>query len=205
MTESPADYPPRTYSPRTRAMACWISEYLAPPQVLLLGLTLLGLAGPFPLGLVSAAVAALFSAGLPRLLVHWGVQQGWLTDPTLSQRRQRVIVLPAVMVCVAVGLGVLVAIHAPRSLVRSLAAILVGGAVILAITTVWKISLHTGGVAAVATALALTVNPWCALALVVTVPVAWSRVALRSHTPAQTLAGALLTPLTTVLTFVFIR
>jgi membrane-associated phospholipid phosphatase len=190
---------------RTHVVAAWISEYLAPPQMLLAGLLFLGLGGPFPLAAVSAAVAAVFAVGLPRLLVQWGVDQGWLSDPHLSQRRQRVLVLPGAMVCVTVGLSLLVAIHAPRSLVRSLVAILVGAAVVLAVTTVWKISLHTGAVAAVATVLALSVDPWWALTIAVAVPVAWSRVVLRRHSPAQAVAGALLTPLTTVLTFHFFR
>jgi membrane-associated phospholipid phosphatase len=64
--------------------------------------------------------------------------------------------------------------------------------IIFTVTLRWKISVHTAS-AAGATLIILRVIGLAAAPLVVTIPlIAWSRVKLRRHTPAQTIAGALL-------------
>jgi membrane-associated phospholipid phosphatase len=66
----------------------------------------------------------------------------------------------------------------------------VGLAVALAITLVWKISIHTAVAAGAVVVLALVFGP----ALLVLAPLValsgWARVEVGDHTPAQVLAGA---------------
>lgn len=63
---------------------------------------------------------------------------------------------------------------------------------ILAVTTRWKISVHTAVSGGAVALLALTYGPWPLVGGVLVVLVGWSRVRLRDHTLAQALAGAAL-------------
>lgn len=77
-------------------------------------------------------------------------------------------------------------------------------AVATAITLVWKISVHVGVVAGIIAVFTLLFG-WQALVLAPLVAlVAWARVALGDHTPAQTVAGGLLGALVGASTFRFL-
>jgi membrane-associated phospholipid phosphatase len=64
--------------------------------------------------------------------------------------------------------------------------------VYMAINLYWKISLHTAFVSAAATILTLLYGAVGAWTFVLLAPVAWARLELKAHTPAQVAAGALL-------------
>ena len=61
---------------------------------------------------------------------------------------------------------------------------------LLAINTVWKISVDAAVASGVVGMLAVVHSPWWNLAYPLVAAVCWSRVTLRYHTVAQTLAGA---------------
>jgi membrane-associated phospholipid phosphatase len=67
----------------------------------------------------------------------------------------------------------------------------VGLSVALAITFVWKISIHVAVAFGAVVILALVFGPWLYLTGVAAVAVAWSRLVLRAHTAAQVIGGAL--------------
>ena len=87
------------------------------------------------------------------------------------------------------GLAVLAAFDAPAEMVALQASIAVGVACGWVITLWWKISVHAAIAAGAATVLLLVFG----LALLVVWPlvalIAWSRVQVGDHTPAQVLAG----------------
>jgi membrane-associated phospholipid phosphatase len=56
----------------------------------------------------------------------------------------------------------------------------------------WKISLHTAFAAASVTVLTIVYGLSGALAVMLVPPVAWARIELEHHSPAQAAAGALL-------------
>ena len=60
------------------------------------------------------------------------------------------------------------------------------------VTTVWKIRLHAATIAGLTTLLAIYRGEWFALGYLVLLPVAWSRLKLKQHTPNQLIGGALL-------------
>nr|WP_269329089.1 phosphatase PAP2 family protein [Kineosporia babensis] len=67
-----------------------------------------------------------------------------------------------------------------------------GLTVTLAITTVWKISVHSAVAAGSAVCLGIQWGTFgAAIAVVLAAGVAWSRIELRAHTPGQVLAGAM--------------
>jgi membrane-associated phospholipid phosphatase len=62
--------------------------------------------------------------------------------------------------------------------------------VLLAVNTVWKISVDSAVASAVTALLAAIHSPWWTAGYVLVAAVCWSRVALGYHSAAQTAAGA---------------
>jgi membrane-associated phospholipid phosphatase len=73
------------------------------------------------------------------------------------------------------------------------------------LTLWWKVSLHTAAASGTAAILVLSFGPLFILALPPIVLVAWSRIRLGDHTPAQTLAGAALGGLVATAVFILLR
>ncbi|CAM5646628.1 Phosphatase PAP2 family protein OS=Streptomyces cyaneofuscatus OX=66883 GN=G3I52_13495 PE=4 SV=1 [Streptomyces cyaneofuscatus] len=86
---------------------------------------------------------------------------------------------------------------APRGILVAMLALWVMTIGLLAVNTVWKISVDSALASAVLALLALH-SPWRPAAYTLTLAVCWSRVALGYHTVAQTVAGAALGAATTV-------
>jgi membrane-associated phospholipid phosphatase len=128
---------------------------------------------------------------IPLLYLVCLVQQGIVTDLDVQLREQRMRPLIFTMVFNGLAWGVLVLGAAPAQLVLLAGALWVQTVVIFVITLRWKISVHCAAAASLGTLVwSLIGTPW---PLLIGVPiVAWSRVRLRRHTPAQTVAGALL-------------
>jgi membrane-associated phospholipid phosphatase len=137
-------------------------------------------------------LAALFAAVLPSLFISWGIRSGRWTDRNVGARRPRLIVLGFITASVAAGLILLFALGAPRLLTGYLAFMLASVAVLAAITTVWKISIHCAVASGSVTILALTYGPLVLVGYVLVALLGWSRVALTDHTVAQVVAGSVL-------------
>ncbi len=128
--------------------------------------------------------------GVPCLYVLWLVRQGQASDFDLQIRSQRTRPYTVTLGCLAINWLILYVGDAPRLLLVLGGALFIQMTLLMAITLVWKISLHTAAVASfIALAWALLgglVSP-----LVLLIPlIAWARIRLRRHTPLQTLAGA---------------
>jgi membrane-associated phospholipid phosphatase len=169
-----------------------ITEALQPPIAVALLLLLSPAMEPgFPGTVWFGAVAVLFVCVLPLAAVVVLVRMGKVTDHHVSDRKQRAPVLAMSVVSLLAGLGVLMAINAPYSVIVVVLAI-VGGVVVLAVISLfWKISGHAGAIALTTVIMVLILGvPWIPLLLLIPA-VGWSRVVLRAHTVAQVVAGAL--------------
>jgi membrane-associated phospholipid phosphatase len=93
--------------------------------------------------------------------------------------------------CIAVGLLVLTAVDAPRSVTAMVLAVVGGVAVLAAVSPFWKMSGHAAAVSCAAVVLVLMLGAAWAPLLLLVPAVSWSRVVLRAHTPAQVVAGSL--------------
>jgi membrane-associated phospholipid phosphatase len=93
---------------------------------------------------------------------------------------------------VLVGLAILAVRGAPRELVALVAALAVGLASSLAVTLVWKISIHVAVVTGAVVILGLVFGPAYLALLPAVALVGWARAAVGDHTPTQVAAGALL-------------
>lgn len=137
-------------------------------------------------------MAAGFCGVVPILWIKWGQRRGYWGDRHVRRRQDRLIVIPGILVSVAACITLMVTLGAPREMTALIVAMLATLFAILAITTAWKISVHTAVSAGALVMLALAYGPWVLTAAPLVALVGWSRVVLRDHTPAQVLAGAAL-------------
>lgn len=154
----------------------------------IVALSLAGAASP------AAAVGwALLTAGLctgvPSLDLARRMRAHSVSDFQLVVREQRLRPLLVSLACTAVALTLVVLAHGPGSLRMGLAAALVTGTVMTAVTTRWKISFHAGGAAGAVVLMIWQFGGVAALLLPALAAVCWSRIYLRRHTVTQVLAG----------------
>ena len=140
-------------------------------------------------GLGWGLLAAAFSAILPYSFILWGVRRGRLTDRHVGVRAQRRVPLMLGLVSVVIGLLILVWAGAPRELVAVVVVTFVLGVVVTTVNSRWKLSIHSAVAAGYLAVLVVIAGPWLLAASPLVALVAWSRVRLRDHTPAQVLAG----------------
>jgi membrane-associated phospholipid phosphatase len=183
-----------------------ITEVLAPANLAVAQLLLVGWHSiPGPAGLGWGLLAATFCGLLPYGIVIAGVRRGRWTDRHLRARQQRPVPFLAGIASALAGLAVLLALHAPRPLVALVVAMLAGLAATLLVTLWWKLSVHTAAASGTVAILALVFGPALTLALPAVALVAWARVRLGDHTPAQILAGAALGGLVATTVFILLR
>jgi membrane-associated phospholipid phosphatase len=168
-----------------------VGEVLSPPPILVaLALVVAWASSPTPaMAARWGAIAALFASVLPYALILRGVRQGRLTDKNISLREQRIRLGVVAITSILLGLVLLTAFDAPAEMVALLAAVAVGVACGWVITLWWKISVHAAIAAGAATVLTLVFGPALLVVWPLVALIAWSRVQVGDHTPAQVLAG----------------
>ena len=183
-----------------------VTDVLAPGNILIGLLLVVGWRAAGGIGgLAWGVVAALVCGALPLGVVLFGVRRRWWTDVHVSVREQRFVPFGVAIAANLAGIGLLLAVGAPRELIALVLSILAGLAVGAAITTRWKVSGHTAVAASAATVLVVTFGPWAATTFLALPVVAWSRVALRDHTAAQAVAGLLLGAVISCAVFIPLR
>jgi membrane-associated phospholipid phosphatase len=129
------------------------------------------------------------------LMTIYLVRRGRLEGILTAIRGQRTVIYLLSLVCSAAGYLVLLFCGAPLMLRAAFATGLAGVVLFTVINLWWKISLHTAMVAALVTVLAILYG-WVATAGVLLVLlVAWARLELKQHSPAQVVVGAVLSAL----------
>jgi membrane-associated phospholipid phosphatase len=188
---------PRGWS---RHLAYVISQIGSPPVLTLGVLALTASTTPHPHAWIWAGTYAVLAILTPMIYLIWLMQRGQVTDLDIQLRQERA--RPMLFMLASGGIGVLVLAlgMAPSELLVLSGSLWLQSLIIFAITLRWKISVHS------ATATGAAAMIWfltgALLPLVVGVPIiAWSRVRLRRHTVAQTIAGALVSLLVFVTAF----
>ena len=189
---------------RSRSSAEWVSYLLEPKNWIIATTLAVGWHADGAVGLAWGAVAALFAGVLPMVFISRGVRRGQWDDRYVGAKRPRLIVLGFIIASVAVGLALLVGFGAPGELTGYIGCMLGSVAVLAAITTVWKISIHCAVAAGSVTILTLLFGPWLAPAYLLVALTAWSRVVVKDHTTAQVIAGSLLGAAAAVVTYAII-
>ena len=178
--------------PGRRSVAAMATYLLEPKNWIIATVVGVGWHYGGPGGLAWGVVAALFAAVLPTAFISRGVRRGRWADRNVGARRPRLMVLGFILASVAAGLAVLALGGAPAQLTWYFGCMLASVAVLAAITTAWKISIHCAVASGAVTLLALMYGPWVTPGSLLVAVTAWSRVELRDHTRAQVVAGTLL-------------
>ena len=175
-----------------RSVASWVTYLLEPKNWLIVTVILLGRHADGLAGAGWGVLAAFFVAVLPTVFISYGIRRGRWEDRNVGARRPRLVVLAFITASVAAGLILLVMLGAPAQLTGYLALMLVSVAVLAAITTVWKISIHCAVASGSVTILALAYGPLVLAGYLLVGLLGWSRVAVRDHTAWQVVGGAVL-------------
>ncbi|HEY0934822.1 MAG TPA: hypothetical protein VGD91_13895 [Trebonia sp.] len=187
-----------------RSRAEWVSYLLEPKNWIIATTLAVGWYSGAAAGLAWGAVAALFAGVLPTLFINRGVRDGRWADRYVGAKRPRLIVLAFILASVGAGLALLAGLGAPEELTWYFGCLLVSVAVLAAITTVWKISIHCAVAAGSVTILALVLGWWVTPAYLLVALTGWSRIVLRDHTTAQVAAGSVLGAAAGLLTYAII-
>jgi len=119
----------------------------------------------------------------------------------IKARKQRNKIYLLASACAAVSCVVLYYLGAPRVLVASFVTALSAIVIFMCINLWWKISVHTAFVTASVTVLIILFGSLGAITAALLPPIAWSRIELEHHSPAQVASGALLAALIVVVVF----
>jgi membrane-associated phospholipid phosphatase len=188
----------------SKPAAEWVSYLLEPKNWIIVTTLAVGWHADGAAGLGWGALAALFAGVLPMVFISRGVRRGQWDDRYVGAKRPRLIVLSFIIASVAAGLGLLAGLGAPGELTGYVGCMLGSVAVLAAITTLWKISIHCAVAAGSVTILALLLGPWVTPAYLLVALTAWSRVVLKDHTGAQVVAGSLLGAAAAAVTYLII-
>ena len=138
-------------------------------------------------------ISSLFGSVLPLATIIYMVKKGIIPDINASDRQTRIKPFICALASYLIGVIALILVGAPQILIALMVCYFVNSLVMMAITRIWKISLHASGIAGPATflvhELGVTMLPLFALLL----PTAWARIKLGEHNLNQIMAGALLT------------
>jgi membrane-associated phospholipid phosphatase len=187
-----------------RSTAEWVTYLLEPKNWIIATTLAVGWHAAGVKGLAWGAVAALFAGVLPMAFIKRGVRRGRWDDRNVGTKGARLIVLGFIIGSVAVGLALMVGFGAPTELSAYFACLLGSVAVLAAITTVWKISIHCAVAAGSVTIMALLFGPWLIPAYLLVALTGWSRVVVKDHTTAQVVAGSLLGLVAALVTYAII-
>ena len=177
-----------------KRLAKLISSILNPFLVSFLVIVLLafhdttGTAEALKWAAVSLALSVLPVFVVVVYLARQGRLDGILVIP--QEQRKGIYVLAAALG--AIGCVVLYFSGAPKLLVATFCAGLVAIVIFMVINMFWKISLHAAFISGSATVLTIIYGMIGALSILLLLLVAWARIELKLHSPAQVASGALL-------------
>jgi membrane-associated phospholipid phosphatase len=189
---------------RNRSAAEWVSYLLEPKNWIIVTTLAVGWHADGAAGLGWGVVAALFAGVIPMVFISRGVRRGQWADRYVGAKRPRLIVLGFIIASVGIGLVLLAGLGAPGQLTGYVGCMLASVAVLAAITTLWKISIHCAVASGSVTILALLFGPALAPAYLLVALTAWSRVVVKDHTLAQVIGGSLLGAAAAAVTYALI-
>lgn len=150
-------------------------------------------------------VVAVFSSVLPMAFIIRGARRGRWDGHHVRNREGRLVPLLLCLASTTAGLLILVLGGSPRDVIALNVAMIVTLVACTAITQWWKISLHSAVAGGASATLVLIYGPLSLVTVPIVALIAWSRVAVRDHTAAQVVAGALIGPLVGGVVFVLVR
>jgi membrane-associated phospholipid phosphatase len=171
-----------------KKIALLISHLLNPALLALLVFVIQGRMGDGFVGYVGVGIFAILPGCTLLVLFRWRyVHQLYPHD-----RNERSILLLLGGLCYAVGWVVLYRLDAERLVLATAGIFVVSTLLVWLVNRHWKISIHAAGVGGTACILLLSIGEQAAPFFVALPIIAWARLHLRAHTPAQVVAGSAL-------------
>lgn len=168
-----------------------VTDVLQPRNALLAGMLGIGLAAADHwTGLLWGFLGALCAGLIPAGYIEWERKRGTWGDRHVVDRTQRAPIFFVILGSVGTGSLIMLVGDAPTPILIAMLGLWAMTIGLLAVNTVWKISVDAAVASAVVVLLAVVHSPWWLLAYTLTIAMCWSRVALSYHTVAQTVAGA---------------
>jgi membrane-associated phospholipid phosphatase len=135
------------------------------------------------------------------VIIIYLLRQGKLDDFFISAREQRTRIYLMGTVSTVAGLILLSRLQAPQILLSGFIAAISVMVIFMLINLWWKISVHTGFIAA-SSAILVMLYGWAAAATIALIPLtAWSRVKLDRHSLAQAIGGAVLATVIAIIVY----
>ncbi len=135
----------------------------------------------------------LFGTIGPLILVYLLSRRGIIPDYYASERKTRTVPFFGAALSYLLGALLLSSLTAPVIITALMLCYGVNTFIMMMINLKWKISIHASGITGPATFLFYSFGLIAIPFFLLVLPVGWARLRLRAHTPAQVLAGALLT------------
>lgn len=135
----------------------------------------------------------LFGTIGPLILVYLLSRRGIIPDYYASERETRTVPFLGAALSYLLGALILSSLTAPLIITALMLCYGVNTFIMMIINLKWKISIHASGITGPATFLFYSFGLIAIPFFLLVLPVGWARLRLRAHTPAQVLAGALLT------------
>ncbi|NLJ48297.1 MAG: hypothetical protein GX428_01725 [Candidatus Atribacteria bacterium] len=145
---------------------------------------------PSMTGFWYALIGIVFITLAPMILVYILFRYKKITDPDLSNQRERFIPYISIVGLYLIGFIIFWFLRAPYPILAITASYITVTLVGAFVSLFWKISMHMAGVAGPVTALVFLVNPLFALAYLFLIPLGWARYILKKHTFPQIIIGS---------------
>ena len=129
----------------------------------------------------------------PLVLVYLLSRRGIIPDYYASERETRTVPFFGAALSYLLGAVILQSLTAPVIITALMLCYGVNTFIMMIINLKWKISIHASGITGPATFLFYSFGLIAIPFFLLVLPVGWARLRLRAHTPAQILAGALIT------------
>lgn len=139
-----------------------------------------------------AVIALVFSVLPVFTFIVYQVRRKRLESIFPEEQGQRKMIYALASALAAIGCGVMWHFGAPRLLAVSFLAGLLAVVIFMIINYFWKISLHTAFISSAAVVLTVIFGIKAAWVFILLPLIAWSRLELKMHTPAQVITGAVL-------------
>ena len=169
-------------------IALLLSHLLNPALLALLVFAVEGWFDDWFIGFVAMGIFALLPGGVLLILVRWR----YLDQVYPDDRDERAILLMLGGLCYAVGWAILYWLGAGLMVLLTAGTFVFCTLLVWLINRYWKISIHAAGVGATACILLVTAGEVAVPFLLALPAIAWARLYLRAHTPAQVGVGMVL-------------
>jgi membrane-associated phospholipid phosphatase len=137
----------------------------------------------------SFLTAIMFTAIIPYVAILVLYKTGKVSDLQIPKRKERLLPLIIVNICVIAGFFVLVYMQPEKLLLSVYMIYLLVLPAISLITLFWKISFHASYITLFSIVYMVVFGKWAVLTILLIPLVGWSRIKLKRHTLAQVLGG----------------